>query len=146
VYKDGTKVYTKWYSTSNYIDYAITEAGSYKVLAFAKAPDGTKDSQYSDVIVVEGPALANTPSAAEETSNKPCEETGTAVDTDTDIETGLKTDADSGTDPILDSETNLEIGTGSSPEAKIDLDFGSDSGAETNLDSEKVTDPDTDSD
>ena len=38
VYKDGVRVYTKWYSARSYIDYAITADGSYRVVAFAKAP------------------------------------------------------------------------------------------------------------
>jgi hypothetical protein len=61
VYKDGAKVYTKWYSTSKYFDYGISGAGTYKVLAFAMAPDGSKTSKYSNDIVVNAATVAPAP-------------------------------------------------------------------------------------
>jgi hypothetical protein len=119
VYKDGTKVYTKWYSTSNYIDYAITEAGSYKVLAFAKAPSGSLVSKYSSVIVVNAaPSLAVTAAAEVPAIIEPPVDTETDLETTEDINSGIETN----TEPDTDSgtETGLDPGTGSETETESD--------------------------
>ena len=52
VYKDGTKVASRAYSTANTFSYTLTEPGSYKVRVYVKDADGTKVSKLSDAVTV----------------------------------------------------------------------------------------------
>ena len=52
LYKDGTKLTARAYSTVNTFSYTPTEAGSYKVRVYVKDADGTKVSKLSAVVTV----------------------------------------------------------------------------------------------
>ena len=69
VYKDGTKVKTRSYSTKNTFTYTPTEAGTYKAKVYVKDADGTKVYKTSGKIkVTEGAAITVGSIKADKTS------------------------------------------------------------------------------
>ena len=54
VYKDGTKVKTRSYSTTNTFSYTPTEAGTYKVRVYVKDAEGAKVNKLSAALTVTG--------------------------------------------------------------------------------------------
>ena len=52
LYKDGTKIKTRSYSTTRTFSYTPTEAGSYKVKVYVKDADGTKSYKVSGKVAV----------------------------------------------------------------------------------------------
>ena len=52
LYKDGTKIKSRSYSTSNTFSYTPTEAGTYRVKVYVKDAEGTKVYKYSAKITV----------------------------------------------------------------------------------------------
>ncbi len=54
LYKDGTKVKTRSYSTTNTFSYTPTEAGTYKVRVYVKDAEGAKVNKLSAAVTVTG--------------------------------------------------------------------------------------------
>ena len=58
LYKDGSKITTRSYSTAKSFSYTPTEAGTYKVRVYVKDADGTKVNKLSGGVTVSAPISA----------------------------------------------------------------------------------------